>query len=144
MLKNNFNNNNNGFSLIEIMIAFLILVIAFIGLIQAFPFSQIMIKTAENSSKASYLAQDKIEQLLSLGYDNVSIGTIETKQRLATSSTDYLYYFQRQTTVDYLDGNLQVSASSTGMKKISTTVYYTNNISKTEKSYNISTIISQR
>ncbi|MDO9399558.1 MAG: prepilin-type N-terminal cleavage/methylation domain-containing protein [bacterium] len=143
MFKNNFN-NNHGFSLIEIMVAFLILVIAFIGLIQAFPFSQIMVKTAENSSKASYLAQDKLEQILSLGYDNIPIGVIETKQRLSASSTDYLYYFQRQTTIDYIDGNFQVSASSTGIKKISTTVYYTNNISKTEKSYNISTIISQR
>ncbi|MEK7557615.1 MAG: prepilin-type N-terminal cleavage/methylation domain-containing protein [Patescibacteria group bacterium] len=142
MLKNNF--NSKGFSLIEIMIAFLILVIAFIGLIQAFPFSQIMIKTAENSSKASYLAQDKIEQLLSLGYDNIPVGAIETKQRLSASSTDYLYFFQRQTIVDYIDSDLQVSASSTDMKKISTTVYYTNNVSKTEKSYNISTIISQR
>lgn len=128
----------------ETIVALFILIIAFVGLIQAFPFSQVIIKTAENSSKAAYLAQDELEQLLSLDYDNVPIGTIEIKQRLSTNQTNYLYYFQRQTTAEYVDGNLQTSVNDTGMKKISVTIYYTNSIAKTEKSYNISTLISRR
>lgn len=131
-------------SLIETMVALLILMVAFISLIQSFPFSQTIVKTAENSTKASYLAQDKLEQLLALGYDNIPVGTVEAKQRLSADSADYLYFFQRQTTVSYLDGDWQASASDTGMKKISITVYYTNSISKTEKSYTISALSSQR
>lgn len=131
-------------SLIETMVALLILMVAFVSLIQSFPFSQTIVKTAENSTKAAYLAQNELEQLLALGYDNIPVGTVETKQRLSDDSADYLYYFQRQTAVSYLDSNWQASVSDTGMKKISVTVYYTNSISKTESSYNISALASQR
>lgn len=131
-------------SLIEIMVALLILTVAFIGLTQSFPFSQTLIKTAENSTKAAYLAQNQLEQLLALNYNNLPVGTVEAKQRLANDSANYLYYFQRQTTVSYLDSNWQSSVSDTGMKKISITVYYTNSISKKENSYSLSALASQR
>ena len=131
-------------SLIETMVALLILMVAFISLIQSFPFSQSVVKTAENSTKAAYLAQNELEQLLALNYESVPVGTVEAKQRLSADSTNYLYYFQRQTTVNYLDSNWQSSASDTGMKKISVTVYYTHSISKKESSYNVSALISQR
>lgn len=131
-------------SLIEIMVALLILMVAFISLVQVFPFSQTIVKTAENSTKASYLAQDKLEQLLALSYDNIPVGAVEAKQRLSTDPANYLYYFQRQTMVSYLDGNWQTSASDLGMKKISVTVYYTNSISKQESAYAISALASQR
>ncbi len=131
-------------SLIETMVALLILMVAFISLIQSFPFSQTMVKTAENSTKAAYLAQNELEQLLALGYDNIPVGTVEAKGRLSADPADYLYFFQRQTTVSYLDGDWQASVSDTGMKKISVTVYYTNSISKTENSYSISALSSQR
>ncbi len=142
MVKNNL--NNRGMSLIEIMVALLILMVAFIGLIQAFPFSRTIVKTAENSTKASYLAQDELEQLLALSYENIPVGTVEAKQRLSADPTNYLYYFQRQTIVSYLDGNWQTSANDTGMKKISVTVYYSNSISRQENSYAISALASQR
>lgn len=142
MLKNNL--NNRGMSLIEIMAALLILIVAFIGLIQSFPFSQIIVKTAENFTKASYLAQSELERLLALNYDNIPVGTIEAKERLATDPANYLYYFQRQTTISYLDSNWQPSVSDTGMKKISITIYYTNSISKKENSYTVSALASQR
>jgi len=142
--KINLSLNNYGLSLIEIMVSLMILTVAFLGLIQAFPFSQAINKTAENATKASYLAQDKIEQLQSLGYSGIVVGTIEAKQRLSADPSSYLYYFQRQTEVSYVDGDLQTAVSDTGMKKISTTIYYTNSISKTEKSYNITTLVSKR
>lgn len=142
MLKNNL--NNRGMSLIEIMVALLILTVAFIGLTQSFPFSQTIVKTAENSTKAAYLAQNQLEQLLALNYNNIPVGTVEAKQRLAADSANYLYYFQRQTTVSYLDGDWQSSVSDTGMKKISVTVYYTNSISKKENSYSLAALASQR
>jgi Tfp pilus assembly protein PilV len=142
MLKNNL--NNQGMSLIETMVALLILMVTFVGLIQAFPFSQSIVKTAENSTKAAYLAQNELEQILALNYDSIATGTIEIKQRLSADPVNYLYYFQRETTVSYLDSNWQPSVNDTGIKKISTTVYYTNSISKKENSYSISALSSQR
>jgi len=130
-------------SLLEIMVSMSILVITFIALMQSFPMALTINKTSENSTKASYLAQEKLEELNSLGYGNIAVGVIEAKHRLSDIQTDYLYYFQRQTAVSYVDGNLQDSASETGLKKISVTVYFTNALSKTEKNYSTVALISQ-
>lgn len=135
--------NQLGMSLLEVMVSFSILSLTFIALMQSFPVSLAINKTSENAAKAAYLAQAKLEELNSLGYGNISTGTIEAKHRLADNPTDYLYYFQRQTTVSLVDGNLADSASDLGLKKISVTVYYSNALSKVEKEYSTVTLISQ-
>jgi len=140
----NFFNNQAGLSIIEIMVAFSILVVAFIGLIQSFPFGLSINKAAENVTIASYLAQGKIEEIISSGYDNINVGLLEAKQRLSENPADYLYSYQRQTEVNYVDSDLVNSVDDTGMKKISVTIYYTNSISKTEKDYKIVTLITKR
>lgn len=122
-------------TLLEVMISFSILVLVFIALTIAFPLSSSINKTAENATKASYLAQAKIEELGLVGYDNIDTGTIEPKHRLSADQANYLYYFQRQTAVNYVNGNLEASAIDLGLKKITVTIYYTEAISKTEKIY---------
>ncbi|MFH1522278.1 MAG: prepilin-type N-terminal cleavage/methylation domain-containing protein [Patescibacteria group bacterium] len=133
-----------GLSLIEIMVALTILTVAFVGLVFSFPFGLSITKEGENTTTASYLAQDKIEELVSLGYANISVGIIEEKHRLSNDSSSYLYFFQRQTEVSYVDGDLNEVVGGMGMKKISSTIYYNNAISKTEKSYSIKTLISEQ
>ncbi|MDD5072038.1 MAG: prepilin-type N-terminal cleavage/methylation domain-containing protein [Patescibacteria group bacterium] len=133
-----------GLSLIEIMVAFSILVVAFIGLVQAFPFGLSINKEAENNTVASYLAQEKIEELTSLGYSGITAGTIEAKHRLSADPENYLYNYQRETIVSYVDGSLSEVEQDLGMKKISVAIYYINAIFKTEKSYNIATLISKK
>ena len=135
--------SETGMSLLEVMVSFSILVLVFIALAQSFPLALTINKTSENATKASYLAQAKLEELNSLGYGNISVGAIEAKHRLSETAADYLYYFQRQTDVSYVDGNLQTSAADTGLKKITVTVFYANALSKTEKSYSTITLISQ-
>ncbi len=135
--------NSNGLSLLEIVVALAIIFVAFLGLIQTFPFSLTINKTAENMTKAAFLAQAKIEQLKSLSYQDVNIGVIEAKHQLSETPDDYLYYFQRETTVNYIDNNLQDSIIDQGMKKISINVYYTNSLSKDEKIYNLTTFMNQ-
>ena len=136
--------NKKGLSLIEIMVAFSILVVAFIGLVQSFPFGLAINKSGENATIASYLAQAKIEELASLGYSNINVGIIEVKHRLSDDSTNYLYNFQRQTEVNYIDSDLVECVGDQGMKKISATIYSINAFSKQEESYNITTLISER
>jgi len=137
-------NQQRGLSLIEIMVAFSILVVAFISLAQIFPFGLSISKTAENSTIASYLAQAKIEELISSDYDGIILGTIEEKHRLSDDTSNYLYFYQRQTEVSCIDGDLNEVVEGSGMKKISVTVYYEDAISKTEKSYNVITLISRK
>ena len=134
--------NNKGFSLIEIMAAFSIVSLVFIGLMQAFPYGLSINKTAENSTVASFLAQGEIESVRSLGYVNIPLGTV-AKHRMSSDTNDYRYFFQEETVVTYVDSNLNTSVNDQGLKKISVTIYFTNSISKEETSYNITTLISQ-
>lgn len=122
-------------TLLEVMVSFSILVVAFMSLAQAFPFSMSINKSAENATKAAYLAQMKIEELNSGGYDSAGIGAVESKHRLSDDTANYLYYFQRQTIISYVDENLQASANDLGLKKIVVTIYYASDLLKTEKTY---------
>lgn len=143
--KNRLKNlNQKGLSLIEIVVAIFILTLTLIFISSIFPAGLAINKRASNATIASYLAQGKIEELHFLKYGNIATGTIETKHRLATSSQSYLYYFQRKTEVSYVDGNLDATTTNAGLKKLSATIYYTDSVSKTEKEYNITTLISQR
>lgn len=135
-------NNKKGFSLIEIMAAFSIVSLVFIGLMQAFPYGLSINKTAQNTTVASFLAQGEIESIRSLGYTNIPLGTV-AKHRMSADTTDYRYNFQAETVVTYVDSNLNNSGTDQGLKKISVTLYFTNSISKNESSYNITTLISQ-
>ncbi len=130
--------------MIEIMVAFSILIVALLGIINSFPFGLSIGNEGERSTVASYLCQEKIEELISLGYENINIGNIETRHRLSVSPNDYFYDFEREANVSYVDGNLADSMVDLGLKKISSTVYYKNAISKKETSHNVTTLISTR
>jgi len=136
--------SKQGFSIIEIMVAFSILVIAFIGLVQSFPFGLSINKEAECLTIASYLCQASIEELVSVGYDGMITGIIEPKHRLSDNPNNYLYFYQREIEVSYINNELNEVLVDLGMKKISVAVYYINAISNKEDSYNITTIISRR
>lgn len=140
---NNNLSNNKGFSLVETMVALAVLGVAFFGMIKAFPKGLNMNTVSRNKTTASYLAQDKIEQLFAQGYEGVATGTIETKHQLSNSPDSYLSNYERRTHVDYVDGNLTATSGDSGMKRITTTVYYPGNPSKDEQSFRVNTIISK-
>lgn len=134
---------NGGFSLIEIMVAIMILGVAFIGLVGAFPYALSIITEAKNRTQAAYLAQEKIEELYQYNYSAIATGTIEARHNLAASGS-YAASFERDTLVTLIDRNLASTTDDNGLKMISTTVYYTNAITKREKSYNLAVILSRR
>ena len=133
-----------GFSLLEIMVAILILGSAFIALIHTFPYAMSIIKTAENETKAAYLAQEKMEEFYQSRYGDISVGVVEAKQQLGGAGS-YLYFFQRQAEVYYVDSDLenpsQNPADDIGIKKITVSVYYTSSLSKAENIYTLNSII---
>jgi Tfp pilus assembly protein PilV len=136
--------NNQGISLIEAAIAITVLLVGIVAAAQIFPLAVKVNKTAEQTTVAADLAQSKIEEVFSQGFENIPLGTIEPRQRLANSSTNPFYYYERQTVVDYVDSDLNYSAATTGLKRISTTIYWRNAVSKTEKNTNVIIIISQK
>lgn len=123
--------------------AFAVITLSYIFIMNAFPFSLTINKKAEIFSMASFIAQSKQEELNSLGYGNIAAGTIEPKTRLSSDPSSYLYNFHRKTEVLYVNDNLNEEAADLGMKKIIITVYYLHPISKKETSYIINTLISE-
>lgn len=143
MFLNKLTQNQKGLSLIELIVAFSIIAIAFISLTQAFPFGLSVSKEAENKTIASYLAQSKIEELYSVGYSNISTGIIENTDHLSDNSSSYLYSYKRMATVSYVDESMAESVSDKGIKKISITVTYPSGGIGAEKTFIISTLISE-
>lgn len=136
--------NNKGFSLIEIIVAFSVFSIAFFAIIPLFPAGLSINKSAENNSVAIYVAQHKIEQVLKSNYGEIATGTIEIRHKVSTDSSTSDFNFERETIVTLLDFDLNATSTDFGLKKISTTVYYPNAISKQIQNFNVSTLTSRR
>ena len=132
--------NNKGFSLVEILVSVFIVTVALLAIIKVFPFGIKVNKASEDLTVANGLAQSKIEQLSSLSYDDLTVGTIETREHVPTVNSIY----ERESTISYLDGNLQNTNSNQGLKKITVTVYWPSAIVDVgTKNFSLTTIISQ-
>ena len=94
--------NKSGLSLIEIMVAFLIIAVAFTAIIAIFPRAANITRGSGNASLSSFLAQEKIEQINAIGYDDIATGTLENLVRFSTSTSNRLYYYQRTTTAFFV------------------------------------------
>lgn len=136
--------NNNGISLIEAVVSIAIILVVVIAMAQIFPLALKINNHAGQETIATNLAQAKIEEIFSLDYANINVGTIEAKHRLSSDNLNPFYNYQRQTVVNYVDINMANSNSDTGLKKITTTVYWSSPIFKVEKNVQLILLISQR
>lgn len=136
--------NASGFTLLETIIAITVISIGLFSIIKIFPLVLKISKSSEQTTVAVNLAQSKLEELFSLGYESIVVGTVETKHRLASDSANPFYYYQRQTVVEYVDNNLSHSASDTGIKKITSSVFWRSPLSLTEKNVDLILLVSQR
>lgn len=136
--------NNQGITLLEAMITIVIIMIGVLTLANIFPIAFKIGQSAQQATIASNLAQAKLEELFSLNYDNIAIGTLEAKGRLSTDLNNYLYNYQRETLSEYVDQNLQTSASATDLKRITVKVYYQSTALKTEKNVQLNSLISKK
>ncbi len=131
--------------MIEVVVTIAVIAIGIMALTQLFPTSLTSTKSANFETAAVNLAEAKLEEVMSVAYDDLAIGTIEPKARLATSSSDWLYDYQRQTVVTYVDGeDLTTSASDSGLKKVTTTVYWYNATTESEKSIQLHLLIADK
>jgi prepilin-type N-terminal cleavage/methylation domain-containing protein len=64
-------NRDNGFSLLEILIALAILVVGVAAIVNVFPVGLHASKRAADFTSAGILAQEKMAELMYLGYDNL-------------------------------------------------------------------------
>lgn len=115
-----------GFSLIEVLVATIVIATGLIAIVSIFPFSMKVNKGAEKASLASAYARAKMEQLLITSYDDLATGTIEARARISNDPTDPAYTLERQTVVALVDSNLNNSGTDVGIKKITVTVFWKN------------------
>lgn len=126
------------------MLAMAVLTVAILAAVKIYPSALKISRIAEQETIAANLAQAEIEALFEAGYGNIAAGTIEAKHRLSADPANPFYNYQRETAAHYVDSNLNLSASPTGMIKVSTTVYWITPQSGIEKSLPVALIISER
>lgn len=133
-----------GISLLEAMLALMVLTVGILVAVKVFPLSLKISRIAEQETIAANLAQAEIETLFELGYNGITPGVIESKHRLSSDPANPFYNYQRETAAMYVDGNINYSASPTGMIKVSTTVYWITPQSGEEKNLPVALIISEK
>lgn len=87
----------SGFTLIEVMISLVVLLVALLGVAAAFPAGLVASRLGEDVTKATHLAQERIDQLRTLGY-----GTLAS--RAAAMATESPYWAH-----EHFDGRLNPS-----------------------------------
>ncbi|MBN1870936.1 MAG: prepilin-type N-terminal cleavage/methylation domain-containing protein [Candidatus Omnitrophica bacterium] len=97
-----------GFTLIEIVVAFLVLLIGFLGLLALFPVGFDAAGRSQNLMRATYLAQSEMENIKKLGYYGVA----------SVSKT------QLETPFEAFDYKVDVTNVKSDLKKIEATIYW--------------------
>ena len=111
---------NNGFTLLETIIAIAIFVLVIGGLFQGFSFQAGVIQTSKQGTVATNLAQAVVEEVLTKSYD-----TITSEPRLSFPSPNGEY--EKEVIVEFLanvNGNLVVTGVDEEMKKVTVIVSY--------------------
>lgn len=136
--------NNYGLTEIEAILAIAILSIGILSIATLFPLALKIAKTAEQETVAANLGQAKIEELFSLGYENIPLGIIETRHRLSADPMSPFYRYERETVSQLVDGDLNISATDLGLKRINVTLYYQTSHLNLIKNLPLSILISQK
>ena len=117
-------NNNNGFTLMEVLVAMLILSVGLLGMAALITGIINSNKLSNRISTATVLAQDKMEDIKRLGFSNAAS---ETKVPMSSPYDNY----EREVTVT-------PNSPATGMSTVTVTVYW-----ELSKSVSLQTILAQ-
>lgn len=131
--------SEKGFTIIEAMVSVFILTLGITAVLCLFPLSLQARKFSEMKTVATQLAQAEMEEVISLSYDNILIGTA-TESPLDPPFGAY----SRQMIVDYVDSDLVISAVDTGLKKIEVLVSWNSSLSISDKNVRIISLIANR
>jgi len=129
----------NGFTIIEAMTAVFVLTLAIGSVLCLFPLSLQNQKFSEMKTIASQLAQAKMEEVTSFSYGDIIVGTT-TESSLDSPFTSC----SRQLIVNYVDSDLLVSISDTGLKKIEITVFWDSSLAISDKNVKIISLIAEK
>ncbi len=113
-----------GFTLIEVLIAIILIVSGLVVLMQVMSVAIFADSTLEYRLTALNLANEKLEELKDDGYSHANLDPASSPFTEASIS-GFDFVGQRQWTVDYVDANLSISVSDTGLKDVTVEVQWT-------------------
>lgn len=133
-----------GFTLIEVMTAIFVLVVGIAAVLNIFPLGLQIRKGAEMSAIASWLGQEKIEEIISIPYSDISSGPIEPNHFLDPPYSNY----ERETVVSCVQGTdlseVSCDVQPTPLKKIKVTVFWKPPFKLTKDKIEIITLIVKK
>lgn len=110
-----------GFTLMEAMVALAIFAAFTSLMIVSFPVALRAISSGNQLTVGANLMQAKVEQLRSVAYGDLTVGTYQSNVHADPDPASPYYGFTHTVTVDRVDDNLNVSASETGLKRVQLT-----------------------
>ncbi|MDD5626797.1 MAG: type II secretion system protein [Patescibacteria group bacterium] len=124
-----------GFTLIEAVVALAIFLIAFLAVLQFLPLGSKLATIARHDTQVAFLAQGKMEEYIAKPYNALETGVVEARASAVEDTTSQLHYFEIQTEIHHVDGDLNEVSEDEGMKKIEVTVYWREGIQDKQKSW---------
>ncbi len=126
--------------MIESTVAIFVLSIGILAILTMFPLGIKVIGSSKTNAVGIQLVQEKIEEIISLSYENISVGESVENQLPPPFSS-----YSRETRITYIDPalNLQETDDDKGAKKIEVTVYWNSSLLSGEV-VGFSTIISEK
>lgn len=136
--------NQKGFTLIEVMVTIFVLALGIVAVLNIFPLGLQIRRGAEMSATASWLGQAKIEEVTSIPYSDIAVGTIETRHFLDSPYNQY----ERETVISCVQGTdlsaVGCDSQPTPLKKVQVTVFWKRPFKLTEEKIEILTLLVKR
>ncbi|PIT90710.1 MAG: hypothetical protein COU22_00720 [Candidatus Komeilibacteria bacterium CG10_big_fil_rev_8_21_14_0_10_41_13] len=132
--------NNQGMTIIEILLAFAIILVGVFSVITIFPYSLSASKNSVNKTIAINLAQARMEEMISSSYNTLTAG--QTVENSLDSIHQDFTAFSRETNVTYVDEDLADSVTDLGLKKINVNVYWYDLLDKSTSTVSLYTLIA--
>jgi len=135
-------NSKEGFTLIELLIAIFVLAVGLVAVLQAFPMGAYIQKTAQMTTVAVQISQDKMEEVISWQYAEIIVGTTDESYGFDADSPS----FRREMEVGYFDpDNPEIPpVEDSGIKKIRVSVFWRSHLGLLEKEVKIATLIARK
>lgn len=121
--------------MIELLVVIFVCAIGITSVIKAFPMGTQIIKSSELSCSAVFLAQEKMEEMISKSYDELFVGEVVEPYGFDANFSSY----KRTTNIVCVDPDfnmLEIADCSPdlGIKKIEVVVYWNSVLNDSEKS----------
>ena len=130
---------NKGFTILETMVAILILTIGIIAVLQVFPLCSNIQKSNEMENQAIFLAQERMEQEIFKTYENIEVGII-----IEDPVSSFYERFTRETRITYLNPDMGEIGSDSGFKKVEITVQWNSVFKLKQGEISIINLVAER